>query len=263
MRYKYIRSTRLLNKISEEDHLFSGDYTLDPYKNCEFGCKYCDSSFDDTVYIKTNAKEVFEKELQNLKNGTIIIGSVHDPYQKIERNTCITRDILDIIKKNDLNCHILTKSDLVLRDINILSEIENCRVTLSITSLDDNITKIFERNVPETRDRLEVVRKLKKNGVESGVALLPVLPLFIEKELENIVKKVKEYNANYLISKYLELKGDQKNIFFDILKEYFPNFLSKYKELYNNSYIPNEGYIKIINEKITDYCKKYRLLTLI
>ena len=143
MQYKYIQVSKLLNKITTKDRLFSGDYTLDPYKNCEFGCKYCDSAYEDTIYVKTNAIELFEKDIKNLDKGTIIIGSVHDPYQKIERDTKITREILKIIEKNKLSCHILTKSDLVLRDLDILADIDDCRVTISIISLDKNITNIF------------------------------------------------------------------------------------------------------------------------
>jgi len=259
MQYRYIRSAKLLYKISTEDHLFSGDYTLDPYKNCEFGCRYCDSSYEDMIYVKTNAVELFEKEIQNLEKGTIIIGSVHDPYQKIERDIGITREILRIIEKNNLGCHILTKSDLVLRDIDILSNIKNCKVTISILSLNENITKIFEKNVPSSISRLEVVKKLREEDTDSGVALLPFLPFLIEDEIEDIIKKIKDYKAGYLISKYLELKGDQRNIFFNILKEYFPDLLPKYEDLYKENYTPEESYIKKINTQLISYCKKYEI----
>ena len=95
MIYKTIRCSSLLNKITKRDALFLGDYTIDPYQNCEFGCKYCDSSNTSTIYIKTNAPEVLERELKNVTKGRIIIGSVHDPYQNIEKDYKITRKILE------------------------------------------------------------------------------------------------------------------------------------------------------------------------
>ena len=81
----------MLNKITTKDMLFGGNYTLDPYQNCEFSCKYCDSSYDEKIYIKTNAIELLEKELKKIKKGTIIIGSVHDPYQKAEKKSRILK----------------------------------------------------------------------------------------------------------------------------------------------------------------------------
>ena len=100
MQYKQIQVDTVINKITNKDKLFKGDYTVDPYQNCEYGCRYCDSSFDKTIYIKNNALEIFEKEITQMQNGTIIIGSVHDPYQKTEEKHKLTRQILKIIKKH-------------------------------------------------------------------------------------------------------------------------------------------------------------------
>ena len=111
MLYKQIKVDFLLNKITNKDKLFAGNYTIDPYQNCEFGCLYCDSSFDKTIFIKTNAAEILKKELETAKKGTIIVGSVHDPYQRAEEELEITRDLLKTIKKHEFSWHLLTKSD--------------------------------------------------------------------------------------------------------------------------------------------------------
>ena len=153
MLYKQIKIDFLLNKITNKDKLFAGNYTIDPYQNCEFGCLYCDSSFDKTIFIKTNAVEILKKELETVKKGTIIVGSVHDPYQRAEEELKITRDLLKTIKKHDFSCHVLTKSDLVIRDVDILSKIDNCMVTISTISLKDSISKIFEKNPKKTLDK--------------------------------------------------------------------------------------------------------------
>ena len=259
MLYKQIKVDFLLNKITNKDKLFAGDYTIDPYQNCEFGCLYCDSSFDKTIFIKTNAAEILKKELETAKKGTIIVGSVHDPYQRAEEELEMTRDLLKTIKKHDFSCHVLTKSDLVIRDVDILSEIDNCIVTISTASLKDSISKIFEKNVPLPKVRLETIEKLTKNGIGSGLAVLPVFPYIVEKELDDIVSSAKNHNAKYLLHKHLELKGDQKPCFINILKNFYPDFVSKYEKLYENSYMPDDEYISRINGLIKESCKNHNI----
>lgn len=259
MQYKDLQVNSILNKIVKKDKLFSGDYTLDPYKNCEFGCRYCDSSFEKTVYVKSNALEILDSELKKSKNGTIIVGSVHDPYQKIEKQLGLTRELLKIIQKHNFDCHILTKSNLVTRDMDILSSMKHSQVTISIISLDEDITDVFERNVPNSLERLKTVKKLNENGIKAGVAIIPLLPFITENEIEDILKIAKQNKARYILYKYLELKGDQKNIFFEIIKKFKPNLLEKYEKLYEDSYKPNNKYIANLNDKIEQHKKKYKI----
>ena len=259
MQCKQVRVDFLLNKITHKDVLFGGDYTIDPYQNCEFGCLYCDSSFDKTIFIKINAAEILKKELETAKKGTVIVGSVHDPYQRAEEELEITRDLLKTIQKHGFPCHVLTKSELVLRDIDILSEIDNCIVTISIATLNDSISKIFEKNVPLPKIRLKTIEKLTENGIKSGLAVLPVFPYIIEKELDDIVSSAKNHNAKYLLHKHLELKGDQKPCFINILKEFYPDLVSKYEKLYENSYMPDEVYISKINSLIKESCSSHNI----
>jgi DNA repair photolyase len=241
--------------------LFVGNYTLDPYQNCEFSCRYCDSSLDDTILIKSNSLELLEKEIKNIKKGTIIVGSVTDPYQKLEEKHKITRNILEIIKNNKFSVHILTKSDLVLRDIDILSDIDRCIVTISIISLKKNILNIFEKNVPSSIERMNIIKQLTNSGIKSGLAVLPIMPFIVEDELEEIIKLAKENRAQYLLHKHLELKGDQKTIFLKNLKKLDQNLLNKYNKLYYHSYMPKQEYIIKIKDTITKYCKKWNIST--
>ena len=259
MNYKQVKVDFLLNKITTKDTLFGGNYTIDPYQNCEFGCLYCDSSFEKTIYVKTNAAEIFKKELEQTKKGKIIVGSVHDPYQKAEEEFKITRGLLKIIGQYGFSCHILTKSDLVTRDIDILSRIDNCKVTISITSLKNSILKIFEKNVPLPELRLQTVKKLRNKDINAGLAVIPVLPYIVEEEFEEIIKSACNHKAHYLLHKYLELKGDQKTCFINILKEFFPDFVEKYEKLFENNYMPDSKYILKINHIINGLCKNYGL----
>ncbi len=259
MIYKHVRYDSLVNRITNKDLLFIGDFTLDPYQNCEFGCKYCDSSLDETIYIKTNATQLLEDEIGKIEKGIIIVGSVHDPYQEIEKECRITRSLLEIIKKHDFSCHILTKSNLILRDIDILSKINKCIVTVSITTLNENISNIFEKNVPLPKERLQVVEKLSENEIRSGIAIMPILPFIVEEELEDIVEVASTYKADYILYKHLELKGDQKTVFLRTLEEFNSNLINRYTELYKNSYMPSQTYILNLKDILDRLCKKNKV----
>jgi DNA repair photolyase len=259
MNYKPMQCSFLLNKITTKDKLFNGNYTLDPYQNCRFGCRYCDSTYDETIYIKTNAVQLLKKELETAEKGTIIVGSVVDPYQKAEERYNITRNLLEIIEQYDFPCHILTKSNLILRDIDLLSKMSDCKVTISITTLDQTISDIFEKNVPLPLERLKTIEKLSEIGINAGLAIIPILPFIVEEALENIVKSAKKHKAHYVLHKHLELRGDQKSIFMEILEESYPNLVEKYEELYKDSYMPNDNYISKINSSFDKLCKKYKL----
>jgi len=259
MQYKQIKIDSLINKITNKDTLFGGNFTIDPYQNCEFGCLYCDSSLDETIYIKTNSEHILKKELKQLEKGTIIVGSVHDPYQKAEEYYKITRHLLKIIGENYFSCHILTKSNLVVRDIDILSKIKNCKVTISLISLDKKILNIFEKNVPSSKKRLLTIQKLNCAHIDAGIAILPIIPYINEEEIEDIIKLAKDYNAKYILYKYLELKGNQKLCFFNILNEFYPNLIEKYKKLYKKDYMPDAKYISNVEKNIINLCKIYGL----
>lgn len=261
MIYKTIRCSSLLNKITKRDDLFLGDYTIDPYQNCEFGCKYCDSSNTSTIYIKTNAPEVLEYELENSKKGRVIIGSVHDPYQNIEKDYQITRHILKVILKSGFSCHILTKSDLVLRDIDLISQIKNSFITVSLLSLDTKVSDVFEKNLLAPFERLKVVKNLSSFGIKSGVAVIPVLPYIVEHNFENIFIQANKYKAKYILHKYLELMGDQKDVFINCLKNFKFDIVKKYKKLYGGGYKPRDSYIKKIDKIFEELGILYNIST--
>jgi DNA repair photolyase len=256
MDYKLINCDSIIKKITKNDSLFHGNYCIDPYQNCEFGCQYCDSSFEKTIYVKKNIRDVLKKELDTLSKGRIIIGSVHDPYQNTEKKFALTNAVLQTLKEFNFSCHILTKSPLILRDIDLLSEL-NCMITISISSLNDQVVRIFESEVPSPTDRLKTVHKLRSQGIKAGIALIPILPYIVETELESIVKAVHSVDAQYLLHKHLELKGDQERHFKHLIKAYYPHLLSKYEILYQNNFNPDEGYIQKINTTLTKYCKKF------
>jgi len=263
MKYKHVKSDLLVTKIISKDLLFIGDYTIDPYQNCEFGCKYCDSSLDETIYIKTNAVQLLEGEIEKIEKGIIIVGSVHDPYQEIEKECRITRGLLEIIKEHDFPCHILTKSNLILRDIDILSKITECLVTISITTLNKDACNIFEGNVPSSKKRLQVVEKLSESGIKTGLAIMPILPFIVEEEIEDLVEVATMHKADYILHKHLELKGDQKTVFLKALGKFNPSLINSYEELYKDSYMPSQTYIMNVKDTLDRLCTNYKVKNII
>jgi DNA repair photolyase len=261
MDYKHIHVQSLLKKITFTDKLFGGEYTLDPYQNCEFGCSYCDSSYEKTVFIKTNAVELLKKELQDIVKGRIIIGSVHDPYQPIEERTQLTREILQIINEYNLPVHILTKSPFILRDLDILRSLKDVLVTFTIITTDEHISNIFEKNVPSPEKRFQTIRELKNNNINVGMALIPILPYITEKNVEDLIEKAYNSQVDHIIYKHLELKGDQKDIMLSLLNEVDSNLIKKYEKLYHNRYYPLKEYLDIANNKIESVCKRYSIPT--
>jgi len=258
MEYRLITCSSLVKIITSRDALFNGLYCIEPYHNCEYGCLYCDSSFDNTIYINTNASTILEKELKHLKKGLIIIGSVNDPYQNVEKKYKITRNLLKIIKKYNFPCHILTKSNLILRDIDLLSTM-HCWITISMISFNKNLSQLFEKNVLLPKKRLQIIKSLIDHKIKTGLALIPVLPFLIDSELEEIIKTTKQSKIQYLLYKYLELKGDQKKVFLNIIKKYYPQLLSKYNELFREDFKPNENYVIKLKDKMDQLCMKYKI----
>jgi DNA repair photolyase len=256
--YKIINCDSVIKKITKKDSLFHGNYCADPYQNCEFGCRYCDSSLEHTIYIKANVVDILKKEVEYIKNSWIIIGSVNDPYQIAEKKYQLTRTILETLKQFDLPCHILTKSPLILRDIDILSQFE-CMITVSISSLENQVVRIFEPNVPSPNDRLQTVQILRNNGINAGVALIPMLPYIVDLELESIVKAARNVDAQYLLHKHLELKGDQEGFYRKLIETHYPHLLPKYDTLYDNDYNPRKEYIHELNDNLSGYCKKFKI----
>ena len=253
--YRWVSCDSIINQIVGEDRLFFGNYTLDPYQKCDIGCIYCDAS-DEVVYIKSNAIEILEREIERIGNGTVIIGSTVDPYQMIEKEQRLTQRVIDILVKQGIKFHILTKSDLVLRDLPLFRKYKNAGITISISTLNKTYAKTLEPNAPSPKKRLETIKKLSENGVNVGVAIMPVLPLITEVEIDEIIRLSKKAGARYLIYEYLELKGDYKEKFLSFVRKFIPQHFELYERLYENNYKP-ENYN--IEKKIEVYCKKHNM----
>ncbi|MBN1281105.1 MAG: hypothetical protein JXA00_05605 [Candidatus Thermoplasmatota archaeon] len=260
MEYRGIRVDTGLKKITTKDSLFHGHYCVDPYQNCEFQCHYCDSSLENRVYVKVNICGILHKELPGVKQGRIIIGSVHDPYQNAERTYQLTRSILEVISEYSFPCHILTKSPLVLRDIDLLSALDCC-VTVSLIGLHDRLVHVFEPQAPAPQHRLQVVDTLRRHGIVAGLALIPSMPYLVEPELKRIVNAARHVDAQYLLHSPLQLKGDQRQVVFALLHTHYPELLSQYHALYDDDVTPPPSYTKQLTDALSALCQQYNMPT--
>jgi DNA repair photolyase len=186
------------------------------------------------VDIKINAPEVLEKELSRKpKKGVILLGSVTDAYQPVERKYRITRDILRVLLKYDFPISILTKSDLVTRDIDLLKQFSNCEVGLTITTLDDKIAKDFEPRASSPQQRLKALEILHNFGIRTYAFIGPILPELTNLELIFIALQKK---VDFIMAESLNMKcGNQQDIQ-KVLKNNYQYYVSLYQLGFDKRY---------------------------
>ena len=256
---KWVTVPSLLVQITQKDALFGGTHTLDPYQRCSFQCRYCDSA-DATIEIKENAVSLLQQELSTLTDATIIIGSVHDPYQPIESHQQVTRSLIECLcNHGSIGCHILTKSSLILRDIDLLQQLKECTVTISLSTMDPSHASLCEPHVPPPEERLNTCAQLLSNDISTGVALMPFLPKISEQSLPSLFSKLSSIQPSHFNYKMLELKGEEKQQFLDFINTYFPEYYQWYHQNFCTTMLPAENYRKEIDTIIQDMCTKYNL----
>ena len=279
--YTPIHAKSILRKYKFMDDWFLSKYGMNLYRGCEHACGYCDGraekyrvsgDFGKEVSVKINAISILKRELTKIKEKTIIFvgGGVGDSYQPAETKFKLTERTLKLLKEYDFPCHLLTKSSLIERDIDLIKKIneQNRAITsFSISSLDENIWSIFEPAASPPLQRMESLTKFSKAGVATGVMFVPFLPFLSddEKSIENVVKASKEAGADFLLFGGLTLKeGRQKEHFMKILKHKFPDLIDKYHALYKDSGEwgnADQEYYKKINRLAYDVCLKHDMPT--
>lgn len=265
---KYIKAKKILSHNSDDyDPYFGIKYNFNLYRGCQHACIYCDSrstcyqieNFSD-IHIKENALELLEKELRSKRNkGTIGTGSMNDPYMPIEAKEQLIKGALEIIQKYRFPLHIITKSNLVLRDLELLKKINDvyAAVSLTITTIDDKLSKIIEPGAQVSSKRFDAIRILKENRIQTGIILTPVLPFITDdiSNIENLLIKAKEVEVDYVIAWMGTTQREgQREYFYKKLDEYFPGIKDKYVKTFGNDYnCPSPNY-KLLHQKYTELC---------
>jgi DNA repair photolyase len=256
-----ITSKTILNHVKQPDTWFGLKYNMNLYRGCQHQCIYCDSRSDcyrienfADIQVKTNALELLDDVLPRKRIlGTIGFGAMNDLYMPIERKYKMGRGALLIIAHHDFPVHILTKSDLVQRDIDILVDIKEvyAAVSFTITTADDELAAKLEPGAPRPSARYSAMRKLSDAGILTGVTMMPILP-FIEDSEENIggiLHQAKEHGASYIIPAFgVSLRPGSRDYYYQKLDLLFPGIKEKYIREYGDSYqcsAPNWRKLKI------------------
>jgi DNA repair photolyase len=219
------------------------------------------------VLVKANAVELLRRELARKRiKGTIGTGSMNDPYMPLEAECRLTRQALEVIAEFRFPVHIITKSDLVLRDLDLLTEIGRvyAAVTFTVTTHDDGLSKKLEPGAPVSSRRLAAMQALSAAGILTGVTLMPVLP-FIEDTEGNItciIKLAHENGAMYVLPAFgMTLRDRQRAYYYDKLDVLFPGLRSQYERSFGERYSAPARDAGKLRALFADLCHTYRIAT--
>ena len=245
-----IETKTILSKLKERDNFFGISYNMNLYRGCQHACIYCDTRSEcygigdiSKIKVKNNAIDLLRKELKSKrkKRQTIGTGSMNDPYMPLEKQFGLTRKALEQIASNRFPVHIITKSNLVGRDIDIIKDISSVysAVSFSITTSSDSLSKLIEPNAPTSSKRFEALAQLSKHGIYAGVTMMPILP-FINDTMDNVnelLKMAKDSGAQYVIPMFgLTLRVGSREYFYNSLDNSFPNLKKKYMTEFGQCY---------------------------
>ena len=255
----------------------NGYYGMNIYRGCSHGCIYCDSRskcyqftnpFED-IEVKQNAPELLEKALRSKKKKCMIgTGAMSDPYMHCEEELRLTRKCLEIIHKYGFGAAIQTKSDRILRDIDLLDEINRsakCVVQITLTTYDDDLCSILEPHVCNTKRRIEVLEIMRDRGIPTVVWLTPILP-FINDTAENITSIMNECVRTGVkgiidFGMGLTLREGDREYYYAALDKHFPGMKQRYIRRYGNSYELPSPDAKELASIVQKICKENGILS--
>src|SRR6185369_8851248 len=253
-------------------------WTINPYRGCEFGCKYCYArythefmemdpfEFEDKIYAKTAAAHLLRQELGRIdRKDHIALGTATDPYQPAEKRFGRTRSILEVFaRERGRFLGITTKSDLVVRDIDLLLEIARGNVlgiNLTITTLDEKLARLLEPRAPSPRLRLQAVGRLRQAGICVSVFPNPVMPGLTdgERQLDQLARAAREAGALSFGGGPLFLMPTAQKVFLPFLEKEFPELLPQYREFYRKSAYLGRAYKEMLQQRVEKIRERYEL----
>ena len=268
-----ITAKTLLQTVRQPDPWFGLKYSFNLYRGCQHQCIYCDSrsecyqieDFNHDVLVKVNAIELLERELAHKRVvGTIGTGSMNDPYMPLEASRGLTQRALQVIAAARFPVHIITKSDLVLRDLLLLKQINKvyAAVSISITTAEDELSRKLEPGAPPSSARFRALEILALNGIPCGVTMMPLLP-FLEDSLENmeaILSRAAACGARYVLPAFgLTLRDRQRAYFYAQLERLFPGLREQYEQRYGERYQANSPQAPRLRQAFGELLQKYAL----
>lgn len=253
---------------------YGNDYNMNLYRGCCHGCIYCDSRSEcyhienfDTVRAKENCIEILRNELRRkVRTGIIGTGSMSDPYNPFEEKEEITRKALMLIDAYNFGVTVITKSDLITRDIDIYKDIAKhspvlCNMT--VTTADDNLCRKIEPNVCLSSERFEALTKMSEAGLKVGITLTPVLPFVTDNEenLLTIVKYAHKCGVKYIHAGFgMTLRENQRDYYYKNIDIIFPGITEKYRQYYGERYNCVVPQANKLWRKFSAECEKHGIL---
>ena len=252
-------------------------WMINPYRGCEFGCKYCYArythefmelrdgvDFERKIYVKQHTAWLLRQELKRVRDGqSIAIGTATDPYQPAERKFGITRALMEEFTRHEgLTIGLVTKSDLILRDLDLLraiAEKNRLSIHVTVTTVKTDLARILEPRAPRPDLRFKAVQKLVEAGIRTGVNCAPVLPAITDAhaDLESVVSASAAAKAMFVSAGPLFLKPCSAKIFLPFLQENFPQLVPLYQQRYSDrAFLPVE-YRRRISNLVKKYCSKH------
>lgn len=278
----------ILNKSKKRDSWFLDDYTVNLYSSCSFNCLYCyirgskyGYNLEESLAVKRNAIELLDRQLSNRAKkeqyGYIVLSSATDPYLQIEAKYEMTRKALEVIAKYRFPVHIITKSDLLIRDFDLLHQINQnaivpedlksighgTLVTFSFSTLDDQVGKVFEPGATPPSQRLVALKKTLEAGFHAGVSMMPMLPYITDttKSLVNLFSTFRDAGAKYVMPATITLfgsgKADSKTLVFNAIRKHYPDLLPKYQRLFAKGYELPFYYNNAFNKKMAEMADEF------
>ena len=291
--FRALESRSILNKsVSRRLHWMA--WSINPYRGCEFGCRYCyarytheflegapgenaanpglraPEAFEREIFVKQNAAWLLEQDFrrlarQNRLHEEIALGTATDPWQPIERRTAVTRSLLEVMARKDgLRLGIVTKSTLIERDIDLLQEIDRRStlvVHITITTPDAELARKLEPRAPRPDLRFRTVQRLRAAGIRTGILNSPLLPGITDgpTEIDRMAQLAKEVDANFFAAMPLFLKSCSRPTYFQFIREHFPHLQAEHLERFRNMDFADRPYRERLNALVQASCRRYGL----
>ncbi len=283
-----MRAGKIISHNNSPDIPF--DRSINPYQGCEHGCIYCYArpshsyldlspgiDFETRIFYKPNAAQrlLDEWDKPSYECKPITIGANTDPYQPAEKTTRITRKLLELFRQHEHPVNLITKGNLITRDLDILSwlaERKLCSVAVSLPTMDADLKRIMEPRVPSAASRLKAIEELVRNGVPTSVLVAPIIPAINDSEIEAIIEAVANAGANQASYIFLRLPHEVKHLFQEWLRVHFPDRAKHVMSLvrqasgggdYDNRFgIRQRGsgpYADMLGSRFRAACKRYEL----
>ncbi len=234
-------------------------WSVNPYRGCAHGCPFCYArrthwfldqdgvgQWSTTIFVKVNAPEVLRAELSrpSWKRELVAVGTATDPYQPAEARYRLTRAVLEALAQHRTPVHLVTRSPLVLRDLDVLTELAStagATVCVSVATLDVELARQLEPAVAAPHHRLRTVQRLSSAGIRAGVLLAPVLPGLTDRpdQLEAVIRAAADCGAHFVVHNVLNLGQVTRDAFFAFLRDRHPELLPTYESLYPRRYAPS------------------------